>query len=59
MTIRDLKVGEYFLLRPAGKVYVRGSYCRDNKRYSYFDFDDVNNEHFAKADKPVITDFEF
>lgn len=55
--IKDLKVGDLFKLKPSGKLYVRSSFCRDIKRYSYYDYDDVNNEHFAKADKLVITDF--
>lgn len=59
MTIRELKRGDFFKLKPIGIVYVRGSYCREIKRYSYYDFDDVCNEHFAKSDKSVITDFQF
>lgn len=35
------------------------AYERSMKRYSYYDFDDVNNEHFAVGDKSVIVDFEF
>lgn len=57
--IRDLKEGDYFRLRVDGKVYVRGEYDRSTKRYSYYDFDDMCNEHFAKATRKVITDFEF
>jgi len=59
MRIKDLKIGEYFKLKTNGRVYVRGEYERSSKRYSYYDFDDVNREHFAKGDKEVITDFEF
>ena len=57
--IRDLKEGDYFRLRVDGKVYVRGEYDRSTKRYFYYDFDDMCNEHFAKATRKVITDFEF
>lgn len=46
-TIKQLKVGDFFKLHPNGKVYVRGEYERSLKRYSYYDFNDVNNEHFA------------
>lgn len=58
-TIKQLKVGDFFKLRPNGKVYVRGEYERSMKRYSYYDFDDVNNEHFALGSRVVIPDTEF
>lgn len=58
-TIKQLKVGDFFKLHPNGKVYVRGEYERSLKRYSYYDFNDVNNEHFCRGDKSVITEFEF
>lgn len=56
-TIKDLNVGEYFKLKPNGRVYVRQEYNRMTKRFEYCDFDDVNRWHEAKRDKPVITDF--
>jgi hypothetical protein len=59
MTIRELKRGDYFKLKENGKVYVRGDYDRGSKKYSYSDFFDMMNEHFAKGSKPVIVDFEF
>lgn len=59
MTIKDLKVGDFFKLKPNGRVYVRQEYNRMTKRFGYCDFDDVNRWHEAKRDKPVITDFEF
>lgn len=58
-TIKDLKVGDFFKLKPNGRVYVRQEYNRMTKRFEYYDFDDVNRWHKAKRDKPVITDFEF
>ena len=58
-TIKQLKVGDFFRLHPNGKVYVRGEYERSLKRYSYYDFNDVNNEHFAVGNKSVIVEFEF
>ena len=54
--IKNLKVGDYFKLKENGKVYVRGSYSRFAKKYSYCDFNDMNNEHFAPGSKPVIND---
>lgn len=58
MTIKQLKVGDYFKLKPNGRVYVRGKYERISKRYSYCDYNDVNAEHFAKGDREVITELE-
>lgn len=58
MTIKELKVGDYFKLKPNGRVYVRGKYERISKRYSYCDFNDVCSEHFARGDREVITNLE-
>ena len=57
--LKELKVGDFFKLKPTGRVYVRGEYVRSLKRYSYYDFDDVCREHFAKGRKRVIVNFEF
>lgn len=57
--LKDLKVGDFFKLKPTGRVYVRGKYVRSLKRYSYYDFDDVCREHFARGSKRVIVNFEF
>lgn len=58
ITIKDLKVGDYFKLKENGRVYVRGSYNRSTKKYEYYDFDDVNRFHDCKGSKQVIIDFE-
>lgn len=58
MTIKDLKIGDYFKLKPNGRVYVRGEYSRPIKRYSYYDFNDVNSEHFTRGEREVITDLD-
>lgn len=59
MTIKDLRCGDFFKLKPTGKVYVRGEYNRSTKRFEYYDFNDVNNYHEAKRCKVVIPDSEF
>lgn len=59
VTIRDLNVGEYFKFAPEGRVFVRGEYEHSSKKFSYYPFDDVNDEHFVKGERQVITDFEF
>lgn len=58
-TLKELKKGDYFKLKPNGRVYVRSDYDRSTKKYEYYDFDDVNIWHQTKGSKEVITDFEF
>jgi len=58
-TIRQLKLGEFFKFSPNGRVFVRGEYDRSSRTFAYYPFDDVNNEHFARGERQVITDFEF
>jgi len=57
MIIKDLKVGEYFKLKPNGRIYVRGEYNRSIMRYEYYDYDDVNNYHVTHGNRKVITEF--
>lgn len=57
-TIKSLKVGDYFKLKPNGRVYVRGTYNRSTKKYEYYDFDDVNRFHECHGSKVVITDLD-
>lgn len=62
-TIKELKKGDYFAFKVndgvPSRVYVRGDYCRQDKTYSYFPFDDVNDEHFARPSRKVISSDEF
>lgn len=61
--IKDLKVGDYFAFKvddfEPSRVYVRGQYCRELKKYSYYPFDDVNDEHFIKGDRLVYGPEDF
>lgn len=57
-TIKNLKVGDYFKLKPNGRVYVRGTYNRSTKKYEYYDFDDVNRFHECIGSKIVYTDLD-
>lgn len=68
--IKDLKKGEYFVLTPdiiintefpvnESRVFVRGNYDRELKRYSCTKFVDFNSERFFKGDRIVYTDFIF
>lgn len=58
-TICQVKLGEFFKFVPSGRVFVRGEYDRSSRTFAYYPFDDVNNEHFARGERQVITDFEF
>ena len=60
MKLKNLKKGDYFLRKPGtSTVLVRGSYCRELKKYSCYYFDDVNHEIFLKGETSVFVDFEF
>lgn len=58
-TLNKIKVGEFFKIFEHGRVYVRGEYDRSSKTFAYYDFDDVNREHFGKGIKHVIPSIEF
>lgn len=61
--VKDLKIGDFFAFKVDGftpaRVYVRGVYCRELKKYSYYPFDDVNNEKFIKGDRLVYGPEDF
>lgn len=64
MTVKELKKGDYFTLKPIeepkeSQVYVRGEYDRSEKKYSCYKFSDMNEERFYKGDKEIYTDFIF
>ena len=63
-TIRELKDGQFFTFRPheypkERQVYVRSRYDRSGKKFAYFPFSDMMDEHFAKGSRVVFTDFIF
>lgn len=64
MTIKEIKKGDYFTLKPIeepkeSQVYVRGEYDRSEKKYSCYKFSDTNAERFFAGTKEVYTDFIF
>lgn len=64
MKIKDIKKGDYFTLKDIpepkdSQVYIRGEYCRENKKYSCYKFNDVNDERFFSGDKEVFTNMTF
>lgn len=64
MTIKDLKLGEYFTLKPIAQpterqVFIRGDYDRSDKRYEATRFDNIAISRLLEPDTPVYTDFVF
>lgn len=63
-TLKELKQGEYFTLKPIEcptdrQVFIRGEYERSEKKYSCGRFDDISYERFLKGTTIVYTDFTF
>lgn len=56
-TIKELKNGELF--RVKNTTYIRGAFCRENKKYSCIAYNDINNEKFFTGNKLVCIDFIF
>lgn len=64
MTIKDLKKGEFFTLKPIenpkeSQVYIRGEYDRSEKKYCATKFSDICSGRVFKATQTVYTDFTF
>ena len=64
MTVRDLKNGEWFTLKPIAhpketQVFIRGEYDRSEKKYCCGRFDDISYSRLLKPETPVYTDFVF
>lgn len=67
-TIKALKVGEFFTLKPyddtenevpSRLVWVRGEYDKGSKTFSCYKFDDINHESFFKGSRIVYSDIYF
>ncbi len=64
MTIKELKVGDYFTLKPISEpkesqVYIRGPYDRTESKYECGKFDDISVTRYFKGTKEIYTDFIF
>ena len=66
MTVKDLKKGEFFTLKPCNgaevddnKVYIRGDYDKAEKRYICGRCDDISYSRLFRGDKVVYTDFTY
>lgn len=64
MKVRDLRLGEYFTLKPIehpkeNQVFVRGAYCKSDRKYDCNRWDDVNAVRSLPGDREVFVDFVF
>ena len=64
MKLKDLKIGEYFTLKPIeepteSQVYIRGEYDRTERKYVCGKFSDISYSRSLKGDTPVYTEFTF
>ena len=62
MTLKDLKIGEYFTLKPIEnptekQVFIRGEYDRTEKKYDCGRCDDISYSRMFDGNKTVYTDF--
>ena len=64
MTIKELKKGDYFTLKPIdepseAQVWIRGEYDRGSRTYSIINFADMNKERFVKGSRAAFVDMTF
>lgn len=64
MTLKNLKIGEYFTLKPIEnptekQVFIRGEYDRTEKKYECGRFDDISYTRYLSGKTEVYTDFTF
>lgn len=64
MKLKDLKIGEYFTLKPIEnptekQVFIRGEYDRTEKKYECGRFDDISYSRYLSGKTEVYTDFIF
>ena len=64
MTVKELKRGEMFTLRPIdepreSQVFIRGEYDRSERKYWCDRFADISDGKFLSGTKEVYQDFVF
>lgn len=58
--LKDVKLGEFITRKPnLNKVYIRGSYARENKKFSLTDMDDFNRYIYLTGETIVYTGFTY
>ncbi len=60
-SVKDFKKGDFICINDkAGKVYIRGEYDRELKKYHLIDTTDVlGNGRYVKGSTKARTDFEY
>lgn len=63
-TIKDLKKGEWFTLKPIAEpkpsqVFIRDEYDRSERKYTDIYWNDICRTRSLKPSTPVYTDFTF
>lgn len=64
MKLKELKIGEYFTLKPIenpkeNQVYIRGEYDRSDKKYCCGKFSDISYSRMFDGNKEVYMEFTF
>lgn len=64
MKLKELKIGEYFTLKPLenpteNQVYIRGRYDCSYKKYDCGKFSDISYSRMFSGNKEVYTEFTF
>lgn len=64
MKLKELKIGEYFTLKPIEnptekQVFIRGEYDRTEKKFECGRFDDISYTRYLNGKTEVYTDFTF
>lgn len=64
MTVKDLKKGDFFTIKPIEnpterQVYIRGEYDRTSKKYCCGRFDDASYSKEFSGNKEAYTEFTF
>lgn len=54
--IRQVKKGDLFRFTPTGNLFVRWEYEHSEKKFSYYKYDDVNHEGFARGTRKVFVE---
>ena len=60
MNVEQVAIGEFVKRKQdSQKVFTRGTYCRETKRYSLVDSEDVSREVFVKKGTMVFVGFTY
>lgn len=57
MKIEQLKKGELFMLPGKKTLYVYVGYCRPNRKYEFYRFDDISSFHYRRKGTLVEVNF--